>query len=291
MIYQIRNEQLTVAIEDLGAELSSIKSSDGTEYLWQGDERYWTGRALNIFPYVARMTEGKYTLHGKTYEMGIHGFARSTVFAVKEASDTHIVFATENTAETEKQYPYTFQFEIVYKLEGNKLLNTYRVKNQDTTQMYFGVGGHPGFNVPLEEGVAFEDYYLEFDSAEAAKRVTFSEDCFVTGVDENYAMEEGKKLPLHHDMFDDDAIVLTEVSKGVTLKSDKGSKAVHVTYPDMPYVGFWHKPKTDAPYVCIEPWSSLPSRKGIIEELSTQPGIVSLEAGGVYENTFVMEII
>ena len=28
--------------------------------------------------------------------------------------------------------------------------------------MYFGLGGHPGFNVPLEAGLSFEDYCLEF---------------------------------------------------------------------------------------------------------------------------------
>lgn len=29
---------------------------------------------------------------------------------------------------------------------------------------------------------------------------------------------------------------------------------------------YW--PKTDAPYVCVEPWTSLPSRQDVVEELS-----------------------
>jgi len=291
MKYQIQNENLTVEIEDLGAQLASIKGSDGTEYLWQGDSKYWSDRALNIFPHVARLTEGKYTLDGKTYEMTIHGFARHTVFKVEQKSDSHIIFSMENTEETYKQYPYAFQFEISYELVGNKLLNTYIVKNKDDKQMYFGVGGHPGFNVPFEANTVFEDYYLEFDSVEDAKRITFSDDCFVTGVDDKYEMCDGKRLPLAHDMFDNDAIVLTDMSKGVTLKAAGGKKAIHVTYPDMPYIGFWHKPKTDAPYVCIEPWSSLPSRKGIVEDFKTQPDLVTLEVGGEYENQFVIEIV
>lgn len=291
MKYQIKNEKLTVEIEALGAQLSSIKGSDGTEYLWQGNTKYWSDRALNIFPHVARLTEGKYTLDGKTYEMSIHGFARHIVFEVEQKSDSHIIFSMENTEETYKQYPYAFRFEISYRLEGNKLLNTYSVKNKDDKQMYFGVGGHPGFNVPFEENTVFEDYYLEFDSVEEAKRVVFSEDCFVMGLDDKFRLQEGKYLPLRHDMFDDDAIVLTDMAKGVTLKSERGSKAIRVTYPNMPYIGFWHKPKTDAPYVCIEPWSSLPARKEIVEDFSTQPGLVSLEVDGTYENQFVIEII
>ena len=107
MKYQIKNELLTVEIEDLGAQLASIKDNDGIEYLWQGDERYWKDRALNIFPYVARLTEGKYTLDGKTYEMSIHGFARHTVFSVEQKAEDHIVFSMEDNEETREQFPFS----------------------------------------------------------------------------------------------------------------------------------------------------------------------------------------
>ena len=106
----------------------------------------------------------------------------------------------------------------------------------------------------------------------------FSSDCFVTGNTSKYELEGDKCILLKHNLFDDDAIILSNMSKGVTLKSDKGVKAIHVTYPDMPYIGFWHMPKTDAPYVCIEPWSSLPSRKGPIEDLAKQPGLLKLQS-------------
>ena len=103
-------------------------------------------------------------------------------------------------------------------------------------------------------------------------------------------MEEGNKLPLKHNMFDEDAIVLKDTAKSVILKSDKSEKALKVTFPNMKYIGFWHRPKTDAPYICIEPWSSLPSRQDIIEDLETQPDLVSLEAGGEYKDGFTIEI-
>ena len=45
MIYTIQNEFLTVRVEDLGAQLSSIQAPDGTEYLWQGDPDIWARRA------------------------------------------------------------------------------------------------------------------------------------------------------------------------------------------------------------------------------------------------------
>lgn len=55
MLHAIHNEALTVTVSELGAELQSIRSADGTEVLWQGDENYWSDRALNLFPYVARL--------------------------------------------------------------------------------------------------------------------------------------------------------------------------------------------------------------------------------------------
>ena len=80
-------------------------------------------------------------------------------------------------------------------------------------------------------------------------------------------------------MFDDDAIVLTNSGSSVTLRSPNGTHSVRAEYPDAPYIGFWHRPKTDAPYICIEPWYSLPSRQDVVEALETQPSLLSVEAG------------
>ena len=286
----ITNPYLTVQIEEKGAQLYSVQDKAGHEYLWQGDPNYWTGRAPNLFPYIARLTEGKYTLNGKTYDMGIHGFAKNIVFDTEQVSESKIVFSTQDTDETRAQYPYAFAFSVIYALEEDQLSVTYDVKNKDDERMYFGVGAHPGFCVPMESGLDFTDYYLEFHEIAPAKRVGFSEDCFLNGNDTPFIMEDGLKLPLHHDMFDDDAIVLVDMAKAVTLKSDKGNRSVRVEYPDMEYLGFWHKPKTDAPYVCIEPWSSLPSRKNVIEDFATQPSLLSLEAGAEYQNQIVIII-
>ena len=37
---QIKNDQLTLEISPMGAELQSIKDANGNEYLWDGDEKY-----------------------------------------------------------------------------------------------------------------------------------------------------------------------------------------------------------------------------------------------------------
>ena len=49
---QIKNDQLTLEISSLGAELQSIKDANGNEYLWDGDEKYWNRHSPILFPPV-----------------------------------------------------------------------------------------------------------------------------------------------------------------------------------------------------------------------------------------------
>ncbi len=76
MLTTIKSNNLSVTVAWRGAELQSMQSSDGTEYLWQGDPAYWTSHAPNIFPYVARLTEGKFYYKGGVFGFGNHGLVR-----------------------------------------------------------------------------------------------------------------------------------------------------------------------------------------------------------------------
>lgn len=284
MLYQIQNTILQVSISDRGAELMRIRSAAGTEYLWQGDAAYWTDRAPNIFPYVARLTDGCYTYQGKTYRLPIHGFAPTAPFTVTQQLPDSITFTLESNPEYYEMYPFLFRFSIRYYLEGAALHAEMKVENLDEKAMYFGLGGHPGINAPLEEGLAFEDYFLEFPEA-ALRRVEFTPACFITGNEDPFPLENNR-LPLSHNMFDDDAIVLKGVPGKVTLRSEKGQRSVTLIAQDLPVYGFWHMPKTDAPYICLEPWSSLPSRQDLVEDLETQPDLIRLDVGKTYATTW-----
>lgn len=289
MIHSIRNEFLTVSAKEAGAELQSILGADGTEYLWQGDAKYWSDRALNIFPYVARLNGGEYYLDGKLGKMAIHGIAPYRDFTVTENDGTRMVFELRADEKTLVEYPRNFVFQVIYALEGKTLTVSFRCENLDGNTMYFGLGGHPGFNVPLAPGRKFEDYRLRFAEKCEAYRVGFDASCFVTHADTPFALEEGTILPLRHDLFDDDAIVLRNMAREVTLESD-GGHSVTVAYPGMQYLGLWHWPKTDAPYICIEPWCSLPADAGKITVFEEQKDLIRLEPGKTYTNDWTITI-
>ena len=160
-LYTLHNDTLTVTLDACGAVLHSIVK-DGAEYLWQGNARYWARRDANLFPYVGRLTDGQYLLDGKTYPMTIHGFCIGTDFAVTEQTDSSIRFTLRSNEKTLSMYPFHFAFHVCYTLRGNQIRKTCLVENRDSREMYFGIGGHPGFNVPLNGEGSFEDWELDF---------------------------------------------------------------------------------------------------------------------------------
>ena len=291
MVYTIENEYLSVAVEDIGAQLKSIYHKESkTEFLWQGDPKYWKGRAYNLFPIVGRLYDGKYTYNGKIYELERHGFARNKKFYLCEKSSDKMTFNISSDDETLPSYPFFFIFKISFKLENNKLIVSYSVQNTGDEKMYFGLGAHPGFNVPFAGG-KFEDYEIRFDAPCKPLRELLGETYLMTGKTAPFELDDNFAFGLDHSLFDDDAIVLRNTARSVTLKKKGDLKGVKAEFPDMPFVGFWHAPKTDAPYVCIEPWANLPSKEGEIEDLTKKENIGIVDAGETFKTDMSITIL
>jgi len=291
MLYTIENDQIRVQASSMGAELQSIVlKKDETEYLWQGDPSYWSGRAYNLFPICGRLWDGQYTYGGKTYEMRLHGFARKSEMELAHQEADRLVFRLKSDEKTLAMYPFRFELTITYALVGASLMISLKVVNRDDKTMIFAVGGHPGFNVPLGGEGEFTDCYLEFEQPGHLKAVAMSETCYATEHHVMLPLQDGKVMPLRHEMFDNDALLLTDMGRAVTLKSRKSGRQVRMEFPNMKYLGVWHAPRTEAPYVCIEPWTSLPALNGWVDELETKRDMEQLPQGEQYENTYVISI-
>ena len=289
MIYILENDKLRVKVSSLGAEMQSIRSvADGTEYLWQGDSQYWARRASNLFPVCGRLWENKYIYRGKTYELGSHGFARGKEWEVQHQTAASLTLQLKPDEDTLNAYPFRFSLEMTYALNEDHLAVVTIVRNEDDKDMIFSVGGHPGFNVPLTEGTVYEDYKLVFDKECQPRKFVNDENCFHLGKMALFALEDNRVLPLRHGLFDDDAIFLQDTCGGVTLCSDKSDHSVHIASPDSPYLGIWHTPKSDAPFVCLEPWVQSPSRAGEVSNLEEKESMICLAPNEVYRNTYTI---
>ena len=291
MLYTIENEQLKISVNTAGGELFSVFSKKNkVEYLWQGDPKYWSGRAYNLFPFIGRMYEKKYTFGGKTYPSRPHGLARYFEFRMEECSQTRIVMLLTENKETLQEYPFRFEYRVFFTLDGNTLTVRQEVTNTDDKTLYCAFGGHPGINIPFDGG-NFEDYYLEFSETTDARRQLLTDTIsFMADKTVPYPLKDGTKIPLRHDLFDYDAVILENTSGCVSLKSTATKRSVTMHYEDFKFIGFWHALKVDAPYVCLEPWSALPAIDGKVVELETKPHMTKVPAGTKAEATFTLEI-
>ncbi|WP_347157688.1 aldose 1-epimerase family protein [Pontibacter chitinilyticus] len=285
MLYFLQNDSFEVGVSSLGAELHHfIKTDEKLELLWQGDPAFWTGQAPNLFPIVGELPDQHYTYNGKRYEMKRHGFARHREFELVEEHHDKLVFELTYDEETLQHYPFKFRLLVAYKLEGNQLSWTYLVTNTDHQIMYFSVGAHPAFNVPLYSGEQYSDYYLEFEEEETLSRFLLNSDGLLSG-DTERVMDQQRMLPLRHDYFDKDALVFKRLkSDKVTLASKTNPRRIEVAFKDFPYLGVWDKPGP-SPFVCIEPWCGIASREGGPVELNEKEGIHELRPGATFERT------
>lgn len=291
MIFTVENDVLRVSVEAKGAQLKSVFSKEtGVEYLWQGDAKYWSGRAYNLFPFVGRFADGKYVVEGKEYAMDRHGFARGAEFAMTKQTENSLVFEIRDTEQTLAIYPFNFIFTVKFEIVGKKLIVLYGVKNTGVNTMYFGLGGHPGFNVPFDGG-EFEDYYVEFECEGNPTQVIANEKGLMTDERRVLVLEEGKIIRLEHSLFDNDAIIMRDMCKIVYVRGKNTQRSIKVSYPKMEYLGFWHMPKTDAPFLCVEPWMTLPSPDGAPEVFETKENIGKVEPNQAFETHFDIEII
>lgn len=108
----IHNEELTVRINEMGAEIYSVTLKEGRECIWNGDPAFWKGRAPHLFPICGRLRDNKYIYEGKEYHLSGHGFAKDMEFAAEKISDTAAVFTLHETEETLASYPFAFTFKI-----------------------------------------------------------------------------------------------------------------------------------------------------------------------------------
>ena len=291
MIYTIENKLLKVSVDTSGAQLHSVYSkASKTEYIWQGDPAYWSGRAYNLFPFIGRRYKNLYSYDGELYTSRPHGLARYYLFRIESRTATKLTMVFSDDDESLLEFPFRFEFRVEFTLEDAALKVRYIVTNLDDKTLICSFGGHPGINIPFGNG-NFEDYYLEFSEKTNVQRQLLSiSDRFMADKAVPYPLQDGVKLPLQHNLFDHDAIILSNTSREVYVKCDKEEKYVSLRYDDYKYIGFWHPGKTNAPFVCLEPWSALPATDGIIETLETKEDMTHVPAKESAEKSYVLEI-
>ena len=288
----IANDFLTVNISRHGAELTSIKDNlTGRERLWQADPEVWPRHAPVLFPIVGALADQQYQYAGKTYHMGQHGFARDRDFTVVSATPFKASLVLKDDDKTRAMFPFAFRLIITYALENNNLHVTYHVDNPAKTEpLYFSIGGHPGFNVPMTPDTEFADYYMNFKPSKSLVQIPL-----VAGQGIDYSHRTlaatDANLALTHETFKNDALIFAPLGKTTfNFLSDETKHGVSVTMEDAPYLGVWSPYPKTGDFVCIEPWWGIADTIGTTGDLTKKLGINRLEPGTAFEKGYTISI-
>ena len=273
---------LKIQTKKEGAELTSIQYND-KEMLFQGAQvldsngnTFWKRQAPILFPIVGQLKNSKKEIEGKKYEMSQHGFARDMKFEEISKTENEHHYMLKYNEETLKKYPYKFELHVIYEIEKDTLIVTYKVKNVDEKSIYFGLGGHPAFNCDYSNG----EYEIAFSENEDEIEFLKLKDGH-TEIADNIL--EDNKIYLKENTFDNDAVIMKNIkSNKVVLQNHKTNKKIlEFDFTGFPYLALWSK--KGAPFVCIEPWQNTADRIDSTQIYKDKENIIKLEKNKEFE--------
>jgi galactose mutarotase-like enzyme len=279
---------LTAEVDPLGAQLSTLRDRAGRELLWGGDPSVWTGRAPLLFPIVGALAGGHYRLGSATYTLPRHGFARVKRFDVVDASSGTATFRLNADQATLEVYPFRFELDVCFALDGATLSVTTSVRNLGDDGMPACIGYHPGFRWPLPFGRPRSSHFIEFalDEPDPVRRLNAAG---LLTPERHPTPISYRRLTLADALFQDDVIIFDQIrSRHVTYGADEGPR-IRVSYPDAPYLGIWTKPQ--APFICIEPWHGVADPEGFAGDFTAKPGVFTVAAGAAMSTQMTVTLV
>lgn len=269
----ITSGALTATIAHHGAELQSLRDSDGHEHMSNGDPTYWSGRAPLLFPIVGRLNHDQLRLGDSRYTMLKHGFARKSDFSLIEHKADSARFCLGDNATTRSQYPFAFTLEADFHLAGKTLQMCVTARNDDGHDLPFSFGYHPAFAWPLPGGGARSDHRICFEVDEPAPLCRLTPEGHIQP-DLIPSPVGGNQLALADTLFDHDALIWKSLASRRLSYGAPGHRSLDIAFPDTEWLGIWTK--VGASFICIEPWAGSADPDGYYGDFTRKPGIMLL---------------
>ena len=291
MIRTISNEYLTAGISDTGAELQSlVEKKTGIQIIWQKDPEWWVRQAPVLFPNVGHCYHDQYRLNGHVYKALQHGFARDMEFACIDQSENKVVHELCDNEQTRSLFPFHWKFRITHLLDGNNLTVQWEIVNTGTETMYFTIGAHTGYRLPMIDSTPKEDYELVFNKCDEIEYYLTDLETGTVVTDKSYilALKEGR-IPVTEDLFEKDVLIIDGTQVDFVGIAEKGKKPkVMISCKGFPSFGIWSKP--GAPFICLEPWAGRADDFGFEEDISKKKDINRVEPQSIFKKEFTIHI-
>jgi len=286
--YRIASDHLRAWVKPHGAELCRLQTGDGLDLLWGGDPAVWGRQAPVLFPVVGALKDGRLLHQGQAYPMPRHGFARDLDFRLVRLSGHACRFRLGDGAATRAMYPFPFQLELDFSIDGPELRVQYALHNPGDSDLPASFGAHPAFRWPLLPGIPRKAHWLEFEKTEGDLLPALDPDGLLAGPSRPSPLE-GRLLPLGEHLFDQDALIFRPVQSRAVRYSAPGAPVLEVAWDGFQQLGIWSRPA--AGFLCIEPWRGYASPDSFDGEFADKPGIFAVGPGGTVYAQYTIKIL
>lgn len=193
-----------------------------------------------LFPICGNLPDNTYTHNGQSYTLKQHGFAREMPWEVLDRvtqDKASLKLGLSSNDQTRAVYPFDFELEFTYTLQGQVLSIQQRYTNRSSEVMPFAIGFHP--------------YFLVLDKSQLRFEIPATE----------VLDQQSKLMQPFSGTFDFDRTEIDWAFPQLNRQAASGSDLSRHTRITLTYgsefsaLVFWTLKGKD--FYCLEPWSAL----------------------------------
>jgi galactose mutarotase-like enzyme len=190
-----------------------------------------------LFPTPGKLEDDRWSRAGHNGSLKQHGFARTLPWQIGRTSDAgaaEVTLGLSADAQTRAQYPWAFELDVTFRLQGASLRIATRLHSRADTPLPFALGFHP--------------YFYVTDKARA-RILTFATRAF-----DNVTKQVGPFGGFDLTANEVDQHLLDHGDSRCELQLGDGARIVLDASPDYQLWVVWTLAGKD--FVCVEPWTA-----------------------------------
>lgn len=250
-------------------------SVDSRDLLWHADPVWWDRTSPILFPIVGWARNGTIRVNGVPYKIGVHGFAASSDFELRERSENSARFVLKDDEASRKSFPFSFELEVFYELDANSLSATFTVCNPGPETLPYALGVHPGFRWPFSDS-AREAYRVEFEKAEKPEVPVITKDGLFSTSMRSVPLDRCS-LPLSDELLSREALCFLNANSNFFRFVASDGPAISLSVEDFPHFAVWSRKA--APFVSLEAWTGHGDPDGFSGDITEKPSMRFLAPG------------
>ncbi|MBM3608465.1 MAG: aldose 1-epimerase family protein, partial [Alphaproteobacteria bacterium] len=247
----------------------------GRDLLWKAEPHWWERTSPLLFPAVGWRRNGRYTIAGKQYAMGVHGFAAASMFEVVCVEEGRAHFRLHESAESLAAFPFTFVFDVIYTLRETELEIALEISNTGDGVMPYACGLHPGFAWPFA-GRAREHYSVRFEKDELPFVPVIAPGGLFSQRRRAIDLRE-RRLMLNDEIFEQEAMCFLNARSSALAFCAPDGEEIILHAQGFAHLAVWSKP--GAPFVSLECWTGHGDPEDFAGDLHAVPSMILLEPG------------